>query len=43
MTGSDIDSIEAAARERHKFFGKRIFNKNQINADKYIIDFEKKE
>lgn len=43
MTGSDIDSIEAAARERLiNFSVKEFLIKNQINADKnYIIDFEK--
>ncbi len=43
MTGSDIDSIEAAARERLiNFSVKEFLIKNQTNADKnYIIDFEK--
>ena len=43
MTGSDIDSIEAAARERLiNFSVKEFLLKNQINADKnYIIGFEK--
>ena len=43
MTGSDIESIEEAAKERLiNFSVKEFLLKNQINADKnYIIGFEK--
>ena len=43
MTGSDIESIEEAAKERLiNFSVKEFLSKNQINADKnYIIGFEK--